>query len=240
LAAGADPVTARGELPKGRPAKDLGRIADLLDAAPARPTTRTPPRARQERTRPDAALYADAPIPDFRRRAAAPSFRKAVEQLRRTLKTTKSPFDHAVPGAVFFKATKAEADRIVADRREKLARAGMMLFRCGDTIRLGDDECLALLPTADVYEAVAAVGTNAANYGRGSAGVIAGLREVEKETPFVLTTIASDRVEGEFLARPRSAARLARKLRDLNDDVGPIDAVAAMLRKNRRLYLWWD
>jgi len=241
LDAGAEPARARAELAKERiRSKDLRRIADMLDKASV-PSKRRPPQPRKKKaTSHTAEAYADAPVPDFRDRAGAAPFRNAVAQLARTLKRAACPFEHDVPGAAFFKAKKARVERLIADRREKLLRSGVLIFRCGEALDPDGDDCLALLPTADLYEAVAAVGTNAANYGRGSAGVIAGLTEIERECPFVLTAIAFDRVEGYFLSTPKSPTRLARKLYDLNDDIGPIDQVAQKLRKDRRLYLWWD
>jgi len=122
---------------------------------------------------------------------------------------------------------------------------GVYLFRRDSGFGRQPD-VLVLMPTSEKYEVLRRVGTDAANYDRSNEDVIAWLREMEREHPFLLTGAGLDFLEGEFLRPPGSAesAALAKRMYEFCPDIvdqgcASVDALAAELRKGH-LYLWWD
>src|SRR5688500_2449293 len=118
---------------------------------------------------------------------------------------------------------------VAADRADGLLLAaqplflerGFYLFRHEPNYGIGGapDE-IALVPTRDQFEVIRLVGTNGVNMDLLNDGVIAWLRELERDAPFVLTGIGYDHVEGRFLqpVGPRADA-IAKRLNGFCPDV---------------------
>jgi hypothetical protein len=105
-------------------------------------------------------------------------------------------------------------------------------------------ELIGLLPTTDKYAVMAAMDTNGDNFDIGTAGVIAWMKELELEQPFVLTGIGFDYMEGFFTSPVKDPAALARRMYQFCPDivdqgVGSIEKLADELRIGN-LYFWWD
>lgn len=105
---------------------------------------------------------------------------------------------------------------------------------------------IVLFPVAEKYAVLAACGTNGDNYGHDTPEVIAWLRELEKETPFLLTGCGHDFVSGRFEPPVASAATLGERLAEFcpdlidGDEIESAEALAAEIQKEQELFLWWD
>jgi len=183
-----------------------------------------------------------AGVPDFEARAKRPEFKAAVAEFTRQLGKPARGFGE-FDGGAFFKMTKKKAEAIVEQEQEKWLAQSVFVFRTG--YNTPDDESyVGLLPTADKYDALAALETGGMNEG-GTADVIRRLKQIEKDDPFVLTFISEDTVEGEFNEKVKTPARVAKKIYAICSDIvtqgtGTVAALAKELQRSRRLFLWWD
>ncbi len=188
--------------------------------------------------------------PDFSRAVRRPEFLAAVNDFTARFGEPAWDFFEECEHVAVFKTTLGVAVKTVAAERSRLLAQGVFLCRTGDfdTSGLRDRDAvdkpdapahLALFPTSDVYEALAAV--QVAGGFEGVPVALRRLREIEQDDPFNLTFISYDTLEGEFLAPPKDAAKLAARLYDLcpagEED---IPAQAKRLKQSRHLFLWWD
>ena len=185
--------------------------------------------------------------PDFSKSAKRPGFIAAVKDFTaRFGKPIKDWLEHVA----VFETTRAIAEKTVAEEQARLLAQGVFLGRIGDyhggafggvKAGAGTEAAahLGLFPTGDIYEALATVQVGGAFEGVPAA--LRRLREIARDDPFRLSFISEDTVEGEFLAPPRNAAKLAERLYELcpegDDDIAQS---ATRLKKSRRLFLWWD
>jgi hypothetical protein len=91
---------------------------------------------------------------------------------------------------------------------------------------------------------MAAMDTNGDNYNIGTAGVIAWMKELHQEQPFILTGIGYDYMEGHFINSPKDPEALAKRMYQFCPDIvdqgtESISALASELEKGS-LYFWWD
>jgi hypothetical protein len=104
---------------------------------------------------------------------------------------------------------------------------------------------LALAPTADKYDLIAAFETNGWNYNIGPEHIALWLRELEEEIPFRLTAFQHDSVAGHFTAPRKDPHGLARRMYEFCPDIvdqgtGDVDALAELLAERDGLFFWWD
>ena len=107
------------------------------------------------------------------------------------------------------------------------------------------ERSLWVFPTTDRYEVIAAMQTNGANYDLMPQDVIAWMRELEQEQPYVLTGIGWDFLSGEFKTNVKRAGELAKRMYAFCPDIvdqgtGDVKGLTADLRGSRRLFFWWD
>ncbi len=206
------------------------------------------------KSRSDAELIEDGDLevfepPDFSRAVRRPEFLAAVKKFTSRFGRPVWNFLEEHEHVPVFKTTLGVAVKTVAAERSRLLKKGVFLCRTGDfdTSGFRDRDAvdkpdapahLAIFPTSDVYEALAAV--QIAGGFEGVPVALRRLREIEDD-PFNLTFISSDTLEGEFLAPPKDAAKLAARLYDLCPEGDEnIPAQARRLKQSRHLFLWWD
>ena len=139
------------------------------------------------------------------------------------------------------------ADSLLAAAQALVLERGFFLFRHEPNYGIGgrpDD--IGLVPLADQLAVVKRVGTNGINHGHSPHDVIAWLREFERDTPFILTGIGYDHVEGRFL-RPVGAqadsiaSRLYRFCPDVVDQgTGSVRELANEIGRLNTFFCWWD
>ncbi len=139
-----------------------------------------------------------------------------------------------------------QAEALVAAAQPRFLDKGFYLFHAEQHFGIGGRaDRVALFPRRDPYEILRLIGTNGANYSIGSDSIVAWLRALEPEQPFVLTGIAVDWVEGRFTGPIRDPGELARRFHAFCPDIveqgtGSVDALAKELVESQRLYCWWD
>jgi hypothetical protein len=191
------------------------------------------------------------PVPDFSQRAQSQEFAQAVQKAAKLLGIEPQPLrleDGQVPGVAGCYAFEVDAMKLETSllraHKDFLAE-GFYLCRYDQNFGIGGKpDRVALLPTADKYEVIATMGTSAGNYGIGTAGVIAWLKELEREHPFVLSGIGFDYLEGEFRMPPDDPQAMAERMYEFCPDIVDqgTETVANLATELRagRLYFWWD
>ena len=109
----------------------------------------------------------------------------------------------------------------------------------------GEDAVLALFPTDNKFAVVAAAGTFGANDSIRTEHVIDLLAKMDKENPFALALCGHDAVAGTFARAPKGVKKLAEQFVELcptclDDEAETVKELAALLKKRKSFFLWWD
>lgn len=221
-------------------------LVQALRAAEARRKQVAPPGAPQRRRRPPAARRrpAAAPrppdlpdwVPDFSARGRRRAYRAAVADLERLCGTPRQPMEFLAGGFTFHlhsaNAPAFDLDRVHAD----FSGRGVYVFSTAATKR----DTIAILPTTDQYEVMLAMATNGANSGLSPQDIVAWMRDLEREQPYVLTGIGWDFLDGRFTGAVKEPEELAERMVEFCSDLEDPKAVAVQLRKSGRFGFWWD
>jgi hypothetical protein len=124
-----------------------------------------------------------------------------------------------------------KVERVQADFLQR----GCFVFR---TDALEKDR-IAVLPTTDKYDAVAAMKTSGVNWNVDTKKVISWLRKLEKRQPFVITGASCEHVSGRFTTPIRNVDDLAMDILDFCPDLENPVEIAKDLRKKGEFMLWW-
>jgi hypothetical protein len=181
--------------------------------------------------------------------AKSPAFREAVADFtRRFGQPVYDTFEDDDAGVIpVFTTTQAEAAQVVAREQAKRMKQGVFVCRTGDAYLPSPPPRgrahLALFPTGDVIDAMAAAATGGGFEGVGAA--VTRFKRIMADDPFRLSFISEDTAVGEFLRPPKDAMTLAERLEALcpgaaGDDDDDLSPAAERLKKSRRLFLWWD
>jgi hypothetical protein len=184
-------------------------------------------------------------LPDFSAAAKSKAYLKMIKRLGEVCGLpVQKPKE--VVGLASCTTTLGKATELQKTHREEFLKGGAYLFRCGRGL-FGDDdaELLAILPTTDQFQVPPAMRTNGANEGKGLADVVAGLKAIYAECPFILTKATFDTIEGEFTQPIKNPAKLAKMMYELCSDIvdqgtQTVGKLAKDVKKTRRLFLWWD
>jgi hypothetical protein len=190
------------------------------------------------------------PKPNFSEAGKSSSFQQAIAEASALLGSEPRPLRSLGEGeelarGVSFEVPAAKIDTFLLEAHQKFLTQGFYLFRYEQHFGLRNaPDKVGLLPTRDKYEVMAAMETNGDNYNIGTSGVIAWMRELEKDHPFVLTGIGFDYMEGRFVGSVRDTQDLAKRMYEFCPDivdqgVESVDQLAVELAKGS-LYFWWD
>jgi hypothetical protein len=192
----------------------------------------------------------EVPKPDFKEAAKSPAFQEAIKEASALFGAKPQPLISVgegveVAGGVSFDVPGKKIESMLLETHRRFLEKGFYLFRYEQNFNLSDrPDQVGLLPTADKYAVMAAMETNGDNYNIGTSGVIAWMKDLEEDHPFVLTGIGFDFMEGQLTGPVADAKSLAQRMYEFCPDivdqgVGDKDKLAAELEKGR-LYFWWD
>jgi len=190
------------------------------------------------------------PKPDFSEAAKDPKFQEAIKEAARLLGAQPQPLkseaeEEVVKGGVSFDVPHEKIEAMLLTVHTNFLAKGYYLFRYDNNFDAGGHmDRVGLLATADKYAVMAAMDTNGDNYDIGTAGVIAWMKDLEQEQPFILTEIGFDYMGGIFTAPVKNAPGLAKRMYQFCPDivdqgVETVKALAGELEKGK-LYFWWD
>ena len=190
------------------------------------------------------------PKPDFSTASQAPAFQQAIKEAAALLGAQPQPLrsqaeDEEVSGGVSFDVPHNKVEAVLRQAHTDLLSKGLYLFRYEQNFDInGKPDKVGLLPTTDFYAVMAVMETNGDNYGIGTAGVIAWMKELQQEQPFILTGIGFDYLEGHFTGPVKDPSALAKRMYQFCPDIvdqgtESINNLARELEKGA-LYFWWD
>jgi len=147
-------------------------------------------------------------------------------------------------GGWSYAATASDVERLLEGHHKANLGRGRYLFQ---HVRGADSQLsrVALLPTADKFEVVTAMGTSGGNMDLSNEDLVAWLRDLDAANPYLLIGIGADFLEFRF-AKPLKAAKqwvpsIAAICPDcLHQGIGSEAALAEHLKQHRDLLLWWD
>jgi hypothetical protein len=186
----------------------------------------------------------ELPRPDFSKTALSPSYQQAVADLAELCGGTPVG-DDEVPGWFSIHVnTKRRKDIKTGEIQNQFLARGCFVYE-PDSYRGDGPEKLCIIPTADKYDAIAVHQTNGCNYDIGPSDVVAWLRELEAEQPFILTCIAHDTLAGRFLTAIADPEGLAERMYEFCPDIvdqgcGSVEILAESLAESDDLFFWWD
>jgi hypothetical protein len=190
----------------------------------------------------------EAPKPDFSAAARDPKYQQLVKEAQTLLGATPQPLEGEegpVAGGFVFNVPQARVESVLRRAHTNFLARGAYLFRYDQSFGIGGQpDKVGLLPTTNKYDVLAALETNGANFELYTADLIAWLKELEAEQPFILTGIGLDYLEGYFTTPVKDPRALAKRMYKFCPDivdqgVGTLDALAKELQK-QKLYFWWD
>jgi Domain of unknown function (DUF4253) len=190
----------------------------------------------------------EVPRPDFAEAARDPKFQAALKELAALLGSQPQPLNSdgeggVIQGGVSFDVSEKTIEKILLETHTNMLAKGFYFFRYDPNYGMAPDR-VGLLPTTDKYAVMAALETNGDNYDIGTAGVIAWMKELEQEQPYVLTGIGFDYMEGNFTSPVKDPAGMARRMYQFCPDIVDqgVETVAALANdlKKGTLYFWWD
>jgi hypothetical protein len=150
-----------------------------------------------------------------------------------------------VAGGFSFNVPHTRVEALLRRAHTNFLAKGAYLFRYDQSFGIGGaPDKMGLLPTTNKYDVMAVLETNGANMEIYTADVIAWMKQLEAEQPFVLTGIGMDYMEGYFTTPVKDPSGLAKRMYKFCPDiveqgVGTVNALAGELKK-QKLYFWWD
>jgi Domain of unknown function (DUF4253) len=218
-----------------------GRGAGISGVLPINPTEGLPAKFKSQEP---------VPKPDFSVPAESPAFQQAIKDATTLLGAQPQPLrtegeNDEVKGGVSFDVPRKKAEALLLNAHTDFLSRGFYLFRYDENFDIqGRPDKVGLLPTTDFYAVIAVMQTNGDNYSIGTDGVIAWMKELQQEQPFILTGIGFDYLEGRFTGPVKDPEALAKRMYQFCPDVvdqgaGSIDALEKELQKGT-LYFWWD
>ena len=172
--------------------------------------------------------------PDFAAAAKAPRYLAAVGDLGKLCGTPPKPMKEA-PGGFTCRIAPARKKSFRFPKvQDDFLERGCYLFNPDEDLTR-----VAVLPTTDQFAVVQAVGTAAPNYDITTKRIVAWLRKLEKDQPFVLTTVNVEYLGGHFTTSVKDADELVWRMMDFCPDLENPVELEKDLRK-RKLWLWWD
>jgi ankyrin repeat protein len=204
--------------------------------------------------------------------AKAPAFQAAAARLGRIFNRKPAPWRRR-KGVMYFHdvslakhlarhfgeteaiggAALDQASRLLTRLQDEMLTEGFVLVFTSAIPEAGRMP-LILLPTADKYAALLAVGTNGINYGHDTEDVIAWLKTMEDENSFQVGGCGHDFLHGRFTAPIKGAEALAARMIEFCPDItaqahasirrmsreAQIRAIADDMKKTGWFGFWWD
>ena len=185
-------------------------------------------------------------IPNLTQAARDPRFQEALAKLRRLTGVKPLPLSQIegpVPGGYCFPQGETAAWKIVKQHHRKFLKAGSYLFFTRG-VGSKSDSAVALLPTDKLSQVIAAVGTEGPDDNMYNQQVITWLDRLKREQQMDILGLGHDFIEGYFSGPVKNAEALAKSISricsELGDEPAAIRAETARLKRDRRLFLWWD
>jgi Domain of unknown function (DUF4253) len=154
--------------------------------------------------------------------------------------------DHGVPAeqVVRYTLKKCKQQQTIEELQQEARKAGCHLV-LAEPWEPGQDAKLVLFPTDDKFAVIAAIGTEGANYSIRTEDVIEWLQKLDKQNPFHLVLCRHDFVGGEFRGAVKGAKKLAEEMAEfcsscLDGEAETPEELAAMLKREKSFFLWWD
>ena len=192
----------------------------------------------------------EVPVPSFVDAGKNPAFQDAIQEATALLGAEPQSLlppleEEEVLGGVSFKVPHEKIDPILTDLHEQFLEMGFYFFRYDNGYGFnGKPDAVAMLPTTDKYAVVALMMTSGNDFYVPNSGVIAWLKELEQEQPFVLSGIGYDYLEGIFTTSIKDPGALAERMYQFCPDIveqgtDTVDELAQILQSGC-LYFWWD
>lgn len=218
--------------------KDKKMIALLTNAA-ANPPSRKPPAPKS--AKPTTQLPGKKAKKSSAKLASpsgADNYQDAVAQLETLCGTRAHPLDKSRPEVSLHLDSRRPFDleKVQTDFLKK----GFFVFATNT-----ESSRIAILQTADKYDALTAMATNGTNHDLAPKDIVAWLRQLEKEQPFVLTGVGFDFLKGKFTSKLLKPAALAERMYKFCPDIvdqgaGTVKELTAELRRTQEFFFWWD
>lgn len=184
----------------------------------------------------------------------SPKFQAAIKQLQKLTGAEPKPLETAAEsdptGGVWFDVTHKKADELLAAQRKTFLAQGAYLFRCQNAHGLsiggveGHDQ-IALLPTTNGYEVLAAIETEGPNSNVYGPDLMKWLKDLDKTQPFEITEAGTSFLVAKFKAPVKDPTALAAKILKLCPDYDSGEGPEASLKKIQEdlkkgnLFLFW-
>jgi len=143
-----------------------------------------------------------------------------------------------------FSVRTKKADEVIASCSSSLRKQGFLIFRSKKNHRNVPD-VVTVVRGRNSYDILKIQKTEAPNYHLDTKAIIAWLKALQKQAPFVITGANVDRVEAKFIKPPRDMKSFAKKIAGYAPDTvthvkGSMEELVKYMKKNNGFFLEWD
>lgn len=149
-----------------------------------------------------------------------------------------------LPPALKINASAALASKIVKDFREDLKLEDLIIYISEEHFGKGDD-VVTILKSKNKYEPLYFEATNAVNYDMNTPDLVKRLKLWDQLYGIEFNGIGFDFLSGDFKTLPKNLDEFSQEVYEFCPDivdqgVGDIDELKAILKKSKQFVLWWD
>jgi hypothetical protein len=167
--------------------------------------------------------------------AKSGEFQETVEDLAKLLGSSARAMK-GVKGGFEFRLKPAKAKSLKLERvQEDFLKRGAFVF-CNDPV---ETTHIAVLPTTDKYDVVLAMKTDGVNWNLDSKKIIAWLRKLEKQQPFIITGVSGEHISARFTTKVKKIEDMALRILEFSPDLDNFEELMTELPKNGKFDLWW-
>jgi ankyrin repeat protein len=185
--------------------------------------------------------------PDFCDVARTIGYKKLVRDLSELTSTKAQRLEGAkgpITGGHAFPMSANQAEVLVGEQQTRFLASNAFIFAISGQNGTPIGDALAVLPTTDPLQVVAAVGTEGPNSKVDTKMIVEWLKKLDTEQSFRLIGISADFVKGQFTEPVKNALTVAKKIARLCPDAEEtpkaLHTAAQRIKQTGEFFLWWD
>lgn len=145
-----------------------------------------------------------------------------------------------------FRESNDKSYNIVLSLKEKLRKMGYSIFLLENNFNIDNKpDNVGILKTTDQYTVLRQIATDGINWDITNDSLVSIIKRFDKKYSLELIGASGDWCEFVIHYEPQSWAQFAEEVYKICPDVvdqgtGSVEALAAEMKRTKRLYLWWD
>ena len=159
---------------------------------------------------------------------------------------TETELDPIRLNGLVFKETPEHTETLMNELQAGFKAKGYFLFKVEQNFGIGGNkDVMAILKTTDQYEVIKKIKTDGINYDIDTDSLIKIVKQFDSKYSLSLTGTSGDWCEFKINKEPADWMVFAKEAYAVCPDIvdqgtGTVEALADELKRNKKLYFWWD